>query len=97
MDFDSEFESICGLVKLRLPAEEKKSLLPQLQKIMHWVSALDRWRALDGEDVLHSPAGFYAPMREDKVTASLPREDVLKAAVRSHRGMIEVPAILKKE
>ena len=97
MDFDSEFESICGLVKLRLPAEEKKQLLSQLQKIVHWVSALERWRDLEGEDVLHSPACFYAPMREDKITASLPREDVLKAAVRSRRGMIEVPGILKKE
>lgn len=96
MDFDSEFESICGLVKLRLPAEEKKRLLPQLKKIVHWVSALDQWQDLDGEEVLHSPAGFNAPMRDDEATVSLPREDVLKTAARSRRGMIEVPGIKKE-
>ncbi len=96
MDFDSEFESLCGLVKLRLQEKEKKELLPQLHKIVDWVSKLDTWRDLDGEAVLHSPVLFNAPTREDAVVKSLPVERVLADAPRSRRGMIEVPGAIKK-
>ncbi len=43
MDFNSEFESICGWIKLHLSEEEKKELLAQLQKIVNWVSELEKW------------------------------------------------------
>lgn len=96
MDFNSEFESICGLIKLHLPEEEKKELLAQLQKIVNWVSELEKWRAPAGEGAQHSPVQFYAPSREDTVSGSLSREKILETVPRIRREMIEVPSAIKE-
>jgi aspartyl-tRNA(Asn)/glutamyl-tRNA(Gln) amidotransferase subunit C len=89
-----EVEHIALLAKLALTAEERERFREQLSAILDYAAMLNR---LDTSAI--PPTATVLPlrniMRDDVVTPSLPREDVLANAPDQAEGMFRVRAILE--
>lgn len=89
-----DVEHIANLARLTLTEEEKALYREQLSAILDYASMLNR---LDTSAI--PPTATVLPgrnvMREDEVTPSLPREDVLANAPDQAEGMFRVHSILE--
>ena len=89
-----DVEHIAALARLALTEEEKALYREQLSAILDYAAMLNR---LDTSAI--PPTATVLPgrnvTREDEVTPSLPREDVLANAPDQADGMFRVRAILE--
>jgi aspartyl-tRNA(Asn)/glutamyl-tRNA(Gln) amidotransferase subunit C len=89
-----EVRHVAELAKLGLTEEEKGLFSEQLSAILDYA---ERLQELDTEDV--PPTAHSIPlqnvMRDDEVTSSYPREDILANAPQSEQGSFKVQAVLE--
>jgi len=89
-----EVRHVAELAKLGLTEEEKGLFSEQLSAILDYA---ERLQELDTEDV--PPTAHSIPiqnvMRDDEVTPSYPREDILANAPQSEQGSFKVQAVLE--
>jgi len=89
-----DVEHIADLAKLELSPQEKDQFRGQLSAILDYAAVLQQ---VDTSAI--PPSATISPlqnvMREDKVTPSLPAEDILANAPDAEEGCFRVPAILR--
>lgn len=89
-----EVRHVAELAKLGLTEEEEGLFSEQLSAILDYA---ERLQELDTEDV--PPTAHSIPiqnvMRDDEVTTSYPREDILANAPQSEQGSFKVQAVLE--
>lgn len=89
-----EIEKVARLARLELSEEEKKRFGQQLDQVLTYMEQLNR---LDTSGV--EPTSHAIPLvnvfREDEVTASLPREEILRNAPDQEEGYFKVPRIIE--
>ncbi len=89
-----EVRHVAELAMLGLTEEEKGLFSEQLSAILDYA---ERLQELDTEDV--PPTAHSIPlqnvMRDDEVTSSYPREDILANAPQSEQGSFKVQAVLE--
>jgi aspartyl-tRNA(Asn)/glutamyl-tRNA(Gln) amidotransferase subunit C len=85
---------VAELARLALTEDEAELYTTQLKRILSYVEKLS---ALDTKGI--EPLAYTVvegtPMREDKVTGSIPREDALKNAPEQDRSCFKVPKIIE--
>jgi aspartyl-tRNA(Asn)/glutamyl-tRNA(Gln) amidotransferase subunit C len=88
-----EVEYVASLARLGLEPDEITRLQDQLSSILDHIAALD---TLDTEAIPPTAqvVTLSNVLRDDLVTGSLPREEVLVNAPRSFDGFFEVHAVL---
>lgn len=88
-----EVRHIALLARLRLTPEEERRFAKQLSAVLEYA---DRLRRVDvtGIPPTATVLGVHAPLREDRVRASLPRDQLLASAPASEDGLFRVPAVL---
>ena len=89
-----EVRHVAELAKLGLTEEEEGLFSEQLSAILDYA---ERLQELNTEDV--PPTAHSIPiqnvMRDDEVTTSYPREDILANAPQSEQGSFKVQAVLE--
>jgi aspartyl-tRNA(Asn)/glutamyl-tRNA(Gln) amidotransferase subunit C len=91
-----EVKKIAFLARLRLTEEEEERYAGQLSAILEYAERLqkvDTSRIPPTATVLP----FKAPLREDKVRPSTPRDRILSNAPATEEGMFQVPPVLDTE
>lgn len=89
-----EVEHIAHLAKLAVTEEEKELYCLQLNQILEYVGQLNTL------DTTHVEPTYFVQyttetLRQDQITKSLPREEVLALAPAHHLGFITVPKIIQ--
>jgi len=89
-----EVRHVAELAKLGLTEEEKGLFSEQLSAILDYA---ERLQELDTEDVPPTAHSIHLQnvMRDDEVTPSYPREDILANAPQSEQGSFKVQAVLE--
>ena len=90
---DALCEHIADLAKLDISAEEKESILKDMNDIVGFVSKLNETSSSFENMSTHTLS--KSPMREDIPEKSLPREKILAASSSQHNGYITVPKIIE--
>ncbi|HID96319.1 MAG TPA: Asp-tRNA(Asn)/Glu-tRNA(Gln) amidotransferase subunit GatC [Candidatus Latescibacteria bacterium] len=89
-----DVENIAMLAKLRFTQEEKERLISQLSRILSYFEKLNE---LDTTDV--EPTSHVLPIknvfRDDVVTGSLPRDQILANAPDQWMGYFKVPKVIE--
>jgi aspartyl-tRNA(Asn)/glutamyl-tRNA(Gln) amidotransferase subunit C len=88
-----ELQSLARLARLRLADDELPKLAAELSRIVDYVAELGK---VDTSAVTEVPSigPNAAPLRDDRVTPGLSREEALAAAPRSVDGAFAVPAFV---
>ena len=89
----SWIERVSQLARLELDEEEKEKLLPQLQRILDFVSELKEVSTEGVEPFV--PEAEETPMREDEPHKSFSQEEALMNAPQKERGFFVVPRIVE--
>jgi aspartyl-tRNA(Asn)/glutamyl-tRNA(Gln) amidotransferase subunit C len=89
-----EVRHVARLSALALDEDELAQLGPQLVAIVEHVAQLDQVNTEGVEPTAH-PSATMAPLREDAVVPSLPREEALQSAPVSAHGAFAVPKVLE--
>jgi aspartyl-tRNA(Asn)/glutamyl-tRNA(Gln) amidotransferase subunit C len=84
---------IASLAELDLDPETVESLRRDLQAILAYVALLDGIHVEDVEPTSHPPRAS-TPLRNDRVTPSLDREEALANAPDAKDGQFRVPRVL---
>ena len=82
-----ELRRLAQLAKLEIRDDEMDALTKQMERIVAFAGAI---QDTDADDTGTAEDAVFFPLREDKVTASLPREDVLKNAANTADGCFAV-------
>ena len=89
-----DVQYVANLARLELTDEELENLTKQLDGILTYMNKLNE---LDTEGI--EPLSHVLPLknvyREDKVTSSLPVEEVLKNAPCREGGFFKVPKVIE--
>ncbi|MBJ7533732.1 Asp-tRNA(Asn)/Glu-tRNA(Gln) amidotransferase subunit GatC [Rhodomicrobium vannielii ATCC 17100] len=85
---------IAHLARVKVTAEEAKSLQRELNGILSWVEELNAIPT-DGVEPLTSVGGAKLHMREDVVADGNKPADVLKNAPKSEDGFFLVPKVIE--
>jgi aspartyl-tRNA(Asn)/glutamyl-tRNA(Gln) amidotransferase subunit C len=90
-----DVERVARLARLELNAEEKDVFARQLAGILAYAEQIQRIDTAGIEPTSHAP-GIGAPLREDDVRPSLPRDASLAAAPDADvaAGLFKVPRVL---
>ena len=90
-----DVERVARLARLELDADEKDVFARQLAGILAYAEQIQRVDTAGIEPTSHAP-GIGAPMREDELRPSLPRETSLAAAPGADvpGGLFKVPRVL---
>jgi aspartyl-tRNA(Asn)/glutamyl-tRNA(Gln) amidotransferase subunit C len=88
-----EVRHVAALARLELAPEELERMRDVLSAIIAHVAELE---AFDVEGVLPTfyPVEIQAVLREDEITASLDRDEVLSGAPKSEAGGFAVPRVM---
>jgi aspartyl-tRNA(Asn)/glutamyl-tRNA(Gln) amidotransferase subunit C len=90
----AEVRHVAGLARLALPEDELVRMQATLDGILGYMtelSALD----LEGVEPTVQAVPMQAPLREDVVRPSLPRDEALAAAPASEAGGFAVPQVME--
>ena len=94
MEVDEKIvDYIAGLSRIRLTAEEKKVMVPQLKDIVKYVEKLSEVN-VDNVPQMDHILNVKDVYREDVSGASFPREEILKNAPSTDGEFFEVPKII---
>jgi aspartyl-tRNA(Asn)/glutamyl-tRNA(Gln) amidotransferase subunit C len=85
---------VAALARLRLTAEEESRLTDELDKILEYVTKLDRLDTSQVEPVVHV-VDQANPLREDKVTNAPNSDAILANAPARHDSFFTVPKIIE--
>jgi aspartyl-tRNA(Asn)/glutamyl-tRNA(Gln) amidotransferase subunit C len=92
----AEVRRIAALARLELSPEEEESLRAQLSGILDYVALLEELDVSQVEPMTHALAtGDLAPLRDDEVRPSLPRDEVLANAPAREGTCFKVPRIIE--
>ena len=96
MPIDIDIAHVARLARLDLPADRLDTLRSQLAAILEHAAKV---QSLDTEGVEPSnhPLGFVNAFREDVVTASLDRDEVLSMAPEVRDGYFAAPPAMGQE
>ncbi|OGE04659.1 hypothetical protein A3B51_00410 [Candidatus Curtissbacteria bacterium RIFCSPLOWO2_01_FULL_41_18] len=83
------------LANLSLSPAEKKTFEKQLGSVLAYISKLNEVNTKNVE-AIGQITGLVNVVREDKTAPSIPQEDALKNAPRTHNGFFEVDAIFEE-
>ena len=91
-----DVERIANLAKLEFSDIEKEKFRAHLDQILNYVEKLNE---LDTDDI--EPTYYVQhsgeTLREDKTTASMPREEALKNAPAQAHGFVRVPKVISQK
>ena len=87
---------VAVLAALELDEQEAQEMRAQLDSVLEYMEALDRVDVADVPPTFH-PVQEHAPLREDAVLPSLPRDEALAAAPERQGGGFAVPKVLDGE
>ena len=85
-----------SLAALRLSAEERTRLLPQLARILDYVRQLEDLDVAEVQPTTHV-LDLPQPLRADAVQPSPPREDMLHNAPEPRTGFYRVPRFVGED
>lgn len=88
-----EIERVAALARLELSEEEIKSLIPQLDHILSYVTKLDKLKTEGVPVTTHTQSQTNA-FREDLVQESLPREKALSNTANENSECFVVPKVV---
>ncbi len=91
-----ELEKIAHLARIELSEEEKKSMLSDFNKILHFVEKVGELD-LENEDALVYISDRKNALREDKLGKETSQQDALKNAPDHDTDYIKVPRVVKGE
>ncbi len=92
-----DIDYVCALARLRLTAEERALLAPQMVKIIEWVGKLSDLRLNDPGAEVFCAVPFALPFREDKIRESLSVEEALANSPDKNSGFIKVPKVIEEK
>jgi len=92
-----DLDHICALANLRLTREEKKSLKPQMIKILEWVNKLEELEIDISKGEVYSSVSFSLPIRKDKIQPSFSPAEALASSPEKSRGFIKVPKVIEEK
>ncbi len=84
---------IAKLAHLEFDDHEYDRFTQQLNAILDYVAQLDRLDTSAVEATSHMETGTHA-LRDDRVRPSIPREEALRNAPDSERGLFKVPKVI---
>lgn len=87
-----DVEHVAKLARLELTEEEKQKFTHQLSNIIDYFNQLNEVDTKDIEPMAH-PVPFYNVMREDKVSLTYNRAELLANAPDEEDGYFKVPKI----
>ncbi len=90
-----DLERVARLARLQLDDSELALFARQVAGILDYAEQIQRVDTAGVEPTAHAP-GSAGPMRDDRVVASLPREEALAAAPDADRsaGLFKVPRVI---
>jgi aspartyl-tRNA(Asn)/glutamyl-tRNA(Gln) amidotransferase subunit C len=91
-----EVYRVARLARLSPSPEEAQALAADLSAILNYVAMLDEVDTSQVEPTAHA-VSLAAPLREDAIVPSLPREEALSQAPRTSSGGFSVPKVLEVE
>lgn len=89
----NDVEQVAALARLSFSEEEKKQLVSQLNTILDYMSQLNSVDTTGVEPLAHV-LDLQNVFREDVVTPSLPREEVLRNAPAKTEKFFKVPKVI---
>ncbi len=89
-----QVEHIARLAKLEFTQEEKERFTRELNRILEYVEKLNELDTSNVEPLSHTTE-ITNVMRGDRVTGSLPLEEVLKNAPSRQGNFFKVPKVVK--
>ena len=90
---EEQIQHIAKLANLEFDADELSLFTQQLDTILYY---FDKLKELHTDDIepTFSTAEFECPIREDKVSPSLPETESLKNAPEKESGYFKVPKVI---
>lgn len=89
---DALLERLQELARLRLPPEEREAVRAELGQLLACMGELSRLDAEGGEEACHFQGqGHGGFLREDEVTPSADREEILAGAPAQKDGYFKAP------
>jgi len=81
------------LSKLKIDDEKQEEMLESLEKILGYISSLEECDT-ENTEITYNVLGLENVMRDDTITPSFDREDILKNAPSKEAGCFIVPKVL---
>ena len=91
-----DIDHTAKLANLSLSPAEKQIFEKQLGSVLAYISKLNEVNTKNVE-AIGQITGLVNVVREDKTAPSIPQEDALKNAPRTHNGFFEVDAIFEDQ
>jgi len=92
-----DLDHICALANLRLTKDDKKSLKPQMIKIVEWVNKLEELEYDVSKGEVYSSVSFSLPFRKDRIQPSFSPDDALANSPEKSQGFIKVPKVIEEK
>ena len=89
-----QVEHVARLARLELAAAEVEEYRAQLERVLEHMAELDAV-SVEGVPATFHPAADSAPLRDDEVGPSLPRDEALANAPRVEEAGFAVPRVLE--
>lgn len=86
-------EYMSHLSKLKIDDDKQEEMIESLEKILGYVSSLEECDT-ENTEITYNILGLENVMRDDVVTSSFDREDILKNAPSKEAGCFIVPNVL---
>lgn len=90
-------KNLAKLSRIHCTAEEERTLLDDLGKILHYIEQLNEVDTTDTAPCYQVLEGLVNVMRDDEANDQLPRETFLANAPDQIGGMIRVPPVIQQE
>lgn len=91
-------EYLANLARIEVTNDEKKELLIDLSKIVHYFEQLELVDTSDVAPCTHlTPNAYSTPLRADTSLHTLERDEFLKIVPDKISGLVRVPPVLKQE
>jgi aspartyl-tRNA(Asn)/glutamyl-tRNA(Gln) amidotransferase subunit C len=91
---EAQVRHVARLARLSLGDDEVRAMQAQLGRILDYVASLDALDVREVPPTAHA-VPLVAPLREDRVRPSLPREELLAQAPKSEAGGFAVPKVME--
>ena len=90
-----DIKHLAKLARIQLTEEEEHKLTPQLEKILNYISQLQKV-STENSELTSQVTGLVNVFREDRVdtTRMLSQKDALKNAPETHNGFVKVKSVL---
>jgi aspartyl/glutamyl-tRNA(Asn/Gln) amidotransferase C subunit len=97
MNVRFDFDYLCASSRLKLSDDEKRSLSPQLKRIVNWIAELERAVPQEKDFIFHQFLSCLDTLRKDRRGSSFTSRQALFNSPENKHGYFTVPRVINSK